>query len=227
VLAIVSHDLKTPLGAILSCAELVTRRAPSGDSGNVLREQMELIQRSVLRMDRLVSDLLDLAKIEAGNFTVERERVDVLSLLVEVAEAHQPLARAKSIQLDAFWPVDQCDLEGDRDRLFRAFSNLIGNAIKFTPEGGRVVLRLEQCGQEIRFSVQDTGMGIAEDDRGHIFERYWQAGSTARQGTGLGLSIAKGIIEAHGGTIWLESEVNAGTTFFITLPASARAMMAA
>ncbi len=227
VLATVSHDLKNPLSAILSSAELITREARPGESGDVFRKQVAIIKRSALRMDRLVSDLLDLAKMEAGRFTVERQRLDVLSLLGEVVEAHQVLARAKSITFEASWVVDRCEVDGDRDRLFRVFSNLIGNAIKFTPEGGQVTVRLEHCGDDVRFSVQDSGPGIAEEDRSRIFERYWQAGPASRLGTGIGLSIVKGIIEAHGGTIWVESEVGAGSTFFFTLPASSRATMAA
>ena len=223
VLATVSHDLRNPLTTILASAELLAQSAPKDESGDVIRRQSSVIHRSAWHMERLISDLLDIAKMEAGRFAVERRAVDARLLLHEVAEAHEPAARQRSIHLATVMSEAPCELLGDRDRLLQVFANLVGNALKFTPEGGEITLRLERCGEDVELSVQDTGPGISEVDRAHIFDRYWQAQPTTRRGAGLGLFIAKGIIEAHGGKIWIESEAGAGSTFYFTVPRAARA----
>ena len=135
-----------------------------------------------------------------------------------MAESHEAAAREKSIHLATFTIDGPCEVLGDRDRLLQVFANLVGNAIKFTPTGGEVTLRLDRCGDDVQLSVRDTGPGISEIEREHIFERYWQAQPTAKKGAGLGLFITKGIIEAHGGKIWIESEPGAGSTFRFTVP---------
>ncbi len=218
VLATVSHDLRSPLSAVLSGAELVTQFAPQGAGGDALRKHASIIHRAARRMERLISDLLDLAKIEAGRFAVERKAIDVRALLQEVAESHEPTAREKSIHLATATVDHPCELLCDRDRMLQVFSNLVGNAIKFTPEGGDITLGLDHCGEEVQLSVRDTGPGIGEDERAHIFERYWQAQPTVNRGAGLGLFITKGIVEAHGGRIWIESQPGAGSTFRFTVP---------
>ncbi len=223
VLATVSHDLRNPLGSILASADLLAMMAPKDASGDALRKQSSFIHRAARRMERLISDLLDVAKIEAGRFAMERRVIDANALLQEVLEAHEPVARQRSIHLATVVSDDPCELLGDRDRLLQVFANLVGNALKFTPEGGNVTLRLDRCGDEVELSVQDTGPGISAIDRAHIFERYWQGQPTTKKGAGLGLFIARNIIEAHGGKIWIESEDDAGCTFRFTVPSAAKA----
>lgn len=218
VLATVSHDLRNPLGTILASAELLARMSEKDASGDAIRKQSVYIHRAARRMERLIADLLDVAKMEAGRFAVERQSIDACALLHEVAEAHDPLARQRSIHLTTVIDDGPCELLGDRDRLLQVFANLVGNALKFTPEGGTVTLRLDRCGDDVELSIQDTGPGISSLDRAHIFERYWQAQPASRKGAGLGLFIAKGIIEAHGGKIWIESEDGSGSTFRFTVP---------
>jgi signal transduction histidine kinase len=133
-------------------------------------------------------------------------------------EAFQPTASAKGLSLDSDVASDSLLARFDHERIHQVLANLLSNAIKFTPEGGRVSIRVEPAEGEIRFSVTDTGPGIAEDELGRIFERFWQVVGGDKRGLGLGLYISKCIIEAHGGRIWAESQPEAGSTFFFTLP---------
>src|SRR6266851_1911414 len=162
----------------------------------------------------LIEDLLDLASIEAGRLTVERKRHPVTPLVQEALELVEPMAAQKKLRLERELPSEPLDFDCDRERVLQVFGNLIGNAIKFTPEGGTIKVRAEMRGDETLFSVADTGPGIRPDELPHVFDRYWQAKKTARLGTGLGLSIAEGLVEAHGGHIWVESTPGRGSTFF-------------
>ncbi|UQA59171.1 ATP-binding protein [Polyangium aurulentum] len=218
VLAIVSHDLKDPLHAIASSVELMKRVQLPGREGEQIAKRSETIARSVARMNRLISDLLDLSKLEAGKLAIEPREFEAGELVDELVEMFRPLAEQKRITLTAELVHQTCQIQGDKERILQVFSNLIGNAIKFTPERGTVTIRLDACGNEINFRVKDTGPGIPEADLSHVFDRFWQAKERARQGTGLGLSIAKAIVEAHGGTISVESEVGKGATFYFSLP---------
>jgi chemotaxis family two-component system sensor kinase Cph1 len=220
LVAVVSHDLKNPLGVIQLHAGLIMRALPLGDEGPWRRVQTytERLQRSAERMTTLIRDLLDLSKIEAGRFTIEPRPEEAAELLEESVEALRPLAEQKRLKLT--WqsqerPARVC---ADRERIFQVLSNLLGNAIKFTPEGGAVHLRFEQEEAEVRFSIQDTGPGIPAELQPHLFHRYWQAQRGSRRGSGLGLYISKGIIEAHGGRVWAESQPGQGSTFHFTLP---------
>jgi signal transduction histidine kinase len=139
-------------------------------------------------------------------------------LLEEVVELHQPLAQQKMLRLEGQVIGRDRGMRCDRPRILQVLSNLIGNSIKFTPQGGAITVRAELGGSEARFSVTDSGSGIAPDELSHIFERFWQARRAARTGAGLGLAIAKGIVEAHRGKIWAESVPGKGSTFFFTLP---------
>ena len=144
-------------------------------------------------------------------------------MVVEMNEAFRPRADAKMVRFSCDVADDLPPACLDRLRILQVLANLISNAIKFTPEGGEVIVRVEAAGSDIRFVVSDTGVGIDEKDAGRVFDRYWQATRTARLGTGLGLPIAKGIVEAHGGRIWFESKPGIGTTFSFTLPADGSA----
>jgi signal transduction histidine kinase len=218
LVAIVSHDLRNPIHTINMAAAFLLEVAPPVDRRITSRRQLEVIQRQANRANRLISDLLDVAKIQAGGLTVEPVPVDVLSLVQEALESANPLATSNQLKLCREVEDDGARVLSDRDRVLQVFANLLGNAIKFTPKGGEITIRAESAGSEIRFGVCDTGPGIPPEHLPHVFDRYWQAKSTAKLGTGLGLSIAKGIVEAHGGRIWVESEPGKGASFIFTLP---------
>jgi signal transduction histidine kinase len=218
LVAIVSHDLRNPVHTIHMAASFLLDIAPKDDRRVQARKQLEVIQRSATRANRLIQDLLDVARIQAGGLAVDPVPVEVRSLLNEAVESATPLASASQLSVvcevpDAIGPV-----ASDRERVLQVFANLIGNAIKFTPKGGRISLIAAPENGEVRFMVCDTGPGIPPEHLDHVFDRYWQARSTAKLGAGLGLSIAKGIVEAHGGRIWVESPPGTGAQFNFTLP---------
>lgn len=220
LVAVVSHDLKNPLGVIHLQVGLILRAMPLDREGpwRRLHTSIERIQHATDRMNTLIRDLLDLAKIEAGRFAIEPGPEELESLIEECMELVHPLAGQKRISISQKVSQPEVRVQADRERIFQVFSNLMGNAIKFTPEGGSIQLTAEREGRAVRFSVKDTGPGIPEEQLPHLFNRYWQAKKRAQEGAGLGLYIAKGIIEAHGGQLWVESQVGSGSTFFFTLP---------
>ena len=220
LVAIVSHDLRNPIHTIHMAASFLLDIAPPNDRRLQARRQLEVIQRSATRANRLIQDLLDVAKIQAGGMAVDPVPVDVKSLVHEAAENATPLATAASLKVECEIPDPSPMVASDRERVLQVFANLIGNAIKFTPKGGEIRILAKSENSEIRFIVADTGPGIPAEHLDHVFDRYWQAKSTAKLGTGLGLSIAKGIVEAHGGRIWVESPPNSGAQFNFTLPAA-------
>jgi signal transduction histidine kinase len=212
LLAVVSHDLRSPLTTIRLSARLVK-------DGKVSHEhQADIILRSADRMTRLIEDLLQAAVIEAGKFTVEVASEDVLPIVRDTLDALAPLAAEKSIQLDLDMPATVPRMLADRKRVSQVLANLVGNAIKFVDHGGRVVVHASGHGNEVHVAVSDNGPGIAESVRDRIFERY-EHGNTGG-GVGLGLYIAKGIVEAHRGRIWVESQPGAGTTFYFAIPSA-------
>ena len=215
LIAAVSHDLKNPLATIVTTAELLARSEAPDEKR---RRWVESLRKSADAMKHLIEDLLDIARIEAGRLTIEEQRCAVGALLAEALDLMQPLAQQKRLRLERQLPGGEVYLRCDRPRILRVLSNLIGNSIKFTSEGGAITVRAELADREVRFSVADTGSGIAADELPHIFERFWQARKTARLGAGLGLAIAKGIVDAHRGQIWADSETGTGSTFFFTLP---------
>jgi two-component system, sensor histidine kinase and response regulator len=212
VLATVSHDLKNPLGTIYTSAALLQEMEMSPDAQ---QRQIDIIRRTAQRMDRLIQDLLDVSRMEAGRFLVEPQPESVRSLVLEAKEVHGSLAQAKHISLEHVLPDRDATVSADRHRVLQVFSNLIGNAVKFTADGGRVVISAAADADGVRFAVSDTGIGIDADDLPRIFDRFWHAGDAG--GSGLGLAIAKGIVDAHQGRIWAESGAN-GSTFAFTLP---------
>lgn len=220
LVAIVSHDLRNPIHTIHMAASFLLDIAPTNDRRLQARRQLEVIQRSATRANRLIQDLLDVARIQAGGLAVDPVPIDVKSLMHEAAEAATPLASAAHLNVKCEIPEPSPMVASDRERILQVFANLIGNAIKFTPKGGEIRILAFSEDSEIRFVVADTGPGISAEHLNHVFDRYWQAKSTAKLGTGLGLSIAKGIVEAHGGRIWVESPPNSGAQFNFTLPAA-------
>lgn len=215
VLAIVSHDLRNPLNAVVLAASLLKMSELSPDD----REQIDTIDVSAKRMSRLIADLLDVTRLEGGKrLPIEPSRVEVGSLLDEAYELFKAQAAAASITLQPRKGDRVPDVYADRHRIMQVLSNLIGNAMKFTPEGGVITFAVEARHEDVLFTISDTGPGIEKKHLHDIFSPYWQAKRAERLGAGLGLPIAKGIVEAHGGTIWVESEPGKGTKFFFTLP---------
>lgn len=220
LVAIVSHDLRNPIHTINMAASFLLEVAPADDRRVTSRRQLDVIRRSANRANRLISDLLDVARIQAGGLAVEPVPSDAASMVQEAFEAAAPMATGKRLTIEREVPENLPAVCSDRDRILQVFGNLIGNAIKFTPEGGQITIRAENEALAVKFAVCDTGPGIPPEHLPHVFDRYWQAKSTAKLGTGLGLSIAKGIVEAHGGRIWVESEPGHGASFLFTLPAA-------
>ncbi|PTL84651.1 hypothetical protein DAT35_06185 [Vitiosangium sp. GDMCC 1.1324] len=216
VLAIVSHDLRNPLNVISLGAAFLLKHLPQGPEAASWRKQADLIRRSADRAVLLIQDLLEVAKLEAGRVAVERNPEDVGGLMDEVVELHRPLAEARGLRLELEVEMAVPPVLADRSRVLQVFSNLIGNAVRYTPAGGRITVRARREGQLVRFFVSDTGKGIEPEFLPHLFERYWQA-KGSREGAGLGLTIAKGIVEAHGGRVQVESELGKGSTFSFTL----------
>lgn len=211
MLGIVAHDLRNPLSTLLLKAQQL-RRHGGGDPA------LDAIHRAASRMNRLIDDLLDVARIEQGVLSMRKESIAVRPFLREVVATQQGLAATRSITLDATFEEEPGEVLADRDRLAQVFENLIGNSVKFTPDGGRIHLGGADRGDEVWLWVADTGAGIPPDLLAHVFERFWQEEDVDRRGLGLGLMIVKGIVEAHGGRVWVESEVGVGSTFFLALP---------
>jgi signal transduction histidine kinase len=218
-IASVSHELRTPLTSINGYVELLVE----GEAGELNEEQagfLGVIRRNGERLLRLVGDLLFAAELDARAVDLERLPVDLAALSVHARDSVQPLAEERQIELVLDVEAEPT-VEGDAGRLGQAIDNLLSNALKFTPPGGRVTLRLFETSNGAHVEVSDTGMGVSTEDQAQLFERFFrtsEATSAAIQGTGLGLSIVAAIVEAHGGSIDVESEVGFGTTFRIVLP---------
>jgi signal transduction histidine kinase len=216
VLAIVSHDLRNPLNAVMLAASLMQT---SGGIAPEDREQLEIIDISAKRMQRLIADLLDLTRLEGGKqLPIDPAPLDVSSLFSETYELFKSQALTSSVTLQYRIDDGVAPVYADRHRVLQVLSNLIGNAMKFTPAGGLIAFRAEPQDGNVLITVADNGPGIPKENLGDIFNPYWQAKRTARLGAGLGLPIAKGIVESHGGRISVESEPGKGTKFFFTLP---------
>jgi signal transduction histidine kinase len=219
VLAMVSHDLRNPLNLVLTSGSFLLETAEG--LGPAEREQLSLILRAAGQMSRLSQDLLEVSGMEAGRFFLDPrpERVEPLVREACVQLAHA--ASAKRIALSDTVGGDLPRVQADRDRVLQVLGNLLGNALKFTPEGGTVRIEVEREDGSVRISVADSGPGIAEADLPHVFDRFWQARRARAGGAGLGLAIARGIVVAHGGEMRVESELGRGSTFHFTLPAEA------
>jgi PAS domain S-box-containing protein len=216
VLGIVAHDLRNPLSTILLNAAALTGHGPDPERRS--QKRSEAIHRAATRMNRLIQDLLDVAVMESGQLTIEPAPLAARDLIVGAADAQRPLASAASLELRVDVDGDLPAIWGDRDRLLQVFENLIGNAIKFTKAGGCITVGAAARDHQVVFRVADTGSGIAPDHLPRVFDRFWQASRTGGLGAGLGLPITKGIVEAHGGRIWVESTPSRGTTFSFSIP---------
>jgi signal transduction histidine kinase len=215
VLRIVSHDLRNPLNNVSLAADmLIEDEVPADEQVKRLR----IIKRAAHQMDRLIGDLLDVARLEAGTLSVSPTSVPVHKLLEELSEAFTPLAEEHSIELEVISSPELPAVLCDAERIHQVFSNLVGNAVKFTPAHGHITVRADRAGERVRFSIVDTGPGIPADQLATIFGRFWQARPSDRRGIGLGLTIAKSIIEAHGERIGVDSRPGEGSSFWFTLP---------
>jgi signal transduction histidine kinase len=226
-LGMVSHDLRNLLSGIVLSATLLGKTAAGmADDEETAEERsqartvagVERIQRYAARMNRLIADLVDVVSIDAGKLSVRRVRGDAAELLVEAVDAFAHAAAAKGIALSA--DTGQRALAGDFDheRMLQVLANLITNALKFTPAGGRIVVRGSSSAGELRLSIRDSGCGVPREMLELVFERFWQVGKSDRRGLGLGLYISRCIVEAHGGRIWVESEPGTGSEFHVTIP---------
>jgi PAS domain S-box-containing protein len=223
LLAIVSHDLRNPLGVVLASSALLLKSSLPPEREQRARRQVEAIQRAGNRMNRLIRDLLDFASIQGGRLSISLRAQSAPDLVAEAIDLLQPLAGQKTLRVEnelvGREPV--LEVRCDHDRVIQVLSNVVGNAIKFTGEGGTIRVGAEPDGDVVRFFVSDDGPGISAAELPYVFDRYYQARRRNREGIGLGLSIAKGIVDAHGGRIWVESEPGRGSTFFFTLPGAA------
>jgi len=217
LLATAAHDLKNPLSVILMAISSLARSL-GAPNGSAAPEQIHMIKRSAERMHALIRDLLETTSARAGNLRVEARPSVVAALVSEAVESMLPVAALASIQVSTDLVGILPRVLADPRRIQQVFSNLLGNAIKFTANGGTITLRAQPMAHVVQFSVSDTGTGISEADLPHIFDRFWQSGRTAHMGVGLGLSIVKAIVLAHGGQVWAQSQVGAGTTILFTLP---------
>jgi chemotaxis family two-component system sensor kinase Cph1 len=218
LLAVVSHDLRNPLASILLHADAMLTPTLADHERNVPVPHggAERIKRAAVHMKSMIDDLLDLASIEAHRFTLHVQPVESRGLVEEAVQIASPLADAKQITVEVEL-IDTPSLDADPERILRVLSNLLGNAIKFTPRGGTITVRAARLGDDLSITVADTGPGIPAADLPHVFDRYWKASAASSPGTGLGLYIAYGIIEAHGGKIRAESSAG-GASFTFTLP---------
>jgi signal transduction histidine kinase len=217
LLAVVAHDLKNPLGMVILAAGTLVRRAPATEYGESVQRGANNILQAADRMERLVRDLLDAASIEAGHLSLSRTRdVDVGALVDDVLRLQVPYAEQKGITLTRDFGGG-ARAEVDRDRIAQVITNLAANALKFTPSGGEVKVRIEQSAEALVVRVEDSGPGIAPDDLVHLFARYGSGNQPGAE-TGLGLFIAKGIVVAHGGRIEVTTELAKGSVFSVTLP---------
>lgn len=219
ILEVVGHDLRNPLAAILLNATEIQSACAEGRLGPETRTQIEHVVSSAEQMSRLISDLLSAATLEGGALRLDRIPYPVNSLLRGGAERMRPLAAAKSIHIEISAAPNRTVLV-DPDRIHQVLSNLIGNAIQFSDPGSLITLGAKEAGQAVWFTVSDTGRGIPEEQIPFVFERYWQARQSRRAGAGLGLAIVKGIVEAHGGSVWVSSQVGQGSTFTFKIPAA-------
>lgn len=217
MVAVVSHDIRSPLQTIMTACSILDLEVPESRKA----QSRAMIRRAVGQMERLTTDLLDISRIEAGGIQLHFAEVDAAALLVEVGAAFQATADAGLIRLEVTVEPGLPRLWADRDRLLQVLSNLLGNAFKFTPQGGRIGLRAARCAMGVRLAVSDTGCGIPPDHVPRLFDRFWQADRKRGPGAGLGLAIVKGLVEGHGGMVEVESAVGAGSTFSVSLPVRA------
>jgi signal transduction histidine kinase len=218
-LAGMSHELRTPLHTIIGFSELLAEEM-EGPLNEKQKRFLSHIHKDSLHLLELINDVLDLSKIEAGKIELRPEVFEFRQALNEVLASINPQAATKSIAVETLAEVEQ-PLLADRVRVRQILFNLLSNAVKFTPEGGHIRVEAHQREEFVEVSVSDTGVGISPEEQAAVFDKFYQVGNTTkgvREGTGLGLAITQSLVEAHGGRIWLESEVGKGSRFTFTIP---------
>ena len=219
VMGMVAHDLRNPLGTVLMLTSLLKRRGsePTDPPGKTA----EAIERATSRMNRLIQDLLDVTRMDSGHLTVEPACVSPLQIVSDCVDSEKGLVASASLEIELELAPNLPCVRADRNRLVQILENLIGNAVKFTKPGGRITVGAIPDGGDVLFWIKDTGIGVAAEHLPHLFDRFWQVSpAEGRRGLGLGLAIVRGLVEAHGGRIWVESTLGEGTTVFFRLPAA-------
>jgi light-regulated signal transduction histidine kinase (bacteriophytochrome) len=217
LLAMVSHDLRDPLQSLKLNVSLLHRTLMQESSADATLA-LTSMEQALEHMNRLISDLLAISKLESPTARLDVADYQTADLVRDVQQLLLPIAQDKGVRLEV--EFDESSARCDRDRIMQVLTNLVSNAVKFTPPGGLVQICAEATARERRFVVKDSGPGIPSENLAFVFDRFWQARQSQRLGTGLGLTIAKGIVEAHGGRIWAESQVGHGSTFIFVLPAT-------
>ena len=218
-MGIVSHELRNMMNAIMGGAELIAKGVARENHVDQVRMNAQRIQRSAVRMNRLIGDLVDIASIEAGRLAVTLEPGDPTLVATEAIEIFQAQASATGVTLTTELELPPCVVMFDPARILQVLTNLLSNAMKFTPAHGRVVVRLSRLDDVVQFAVSDTGVGVPTGELEAIFERFVQLTKNDRRGVGLGLYISRAIVVGHGGRMWAENADGGGSTFSFTLPA--------
>jgi signal transduction histidine kinase len=217
ILSVVSHDLRNPLGAIAMSASSLKVLDVAEPARQRVRTTAERLARQADRMARMIDDLVDFAGIQAGRLALTRGEHSPHAIIAAARELFGPLAHERGLAFEAGAAVELPAIECDDERALQVIGNLVANALKVTPRGGVIAIGAEACAADTVFFVRDTGPGIAPTDLPNLFERFWRAKNAPYRGAGLGLSIARGIVDAHGGRIWAESQLGAGSTFYFSL----------
>lgn len=217
--SLMSHELRTPLTTIKEGTNLYLEGLKDEETTEKQRKLLTIINEECIRMITMVNSLLDLSKMEAGMMVFNFTRTSLVVLIDKVTREIEPLAETGNVVIETELQEDLPHIKIDCDRILQVLRNLIGNAVKFTPEGGRVRIYARNSDQKVKVSITDTGSGISKENLVSIFEKYHQESSNKIKGTGLGLSIVKHIIDAHGGQVWVENTSEQGSTFSFVLPA--------
>jgi signal transduction histidine kinase len=218
--SMVAHEIKSPLNSVLMQLKVVM----DGLAGELTEKQKEILEKSsrkIYSLTTLASELLDLSKIESGLINQDREELDIIELIRNQAEFYRDKAVSKGIDIDVQVTRKEIFMMGNRTNIEELVSNLISNAIRYSPDGGRIVVRADENKDRVKIVVSDTGLGIPEDEIAHIFDRFFRVKNEKTRhinGTGLGLAIVKSIVEAHHGSIKVESELGKGTSFSVYFP---------
>jgi signal transduction histidine kinase len=213
----VSHELRTPLTCVRTSVDLL--QATSVELSEEQADLVSTIGHHVGRLEALVTDLLEITKLEAGQVTLSRQPTDLRPIVNRVVEALHPLTVQKDQTVCLHWPAAVSMVEVDRRRIEQVLTNIVSNALKFTPKQGQIDVHLAETPEGLRICVADNGPGIQEKDQAHIFDRFYVvADGRGLSGVGLGLYIARQFVELHGGRIWVESQVGQGSTFCFSVP---------
>ncbi|TBR14946.1 hypothetical protein EPO66_06390 [bacterium] len=220
--SMVSHELRTPLAAIKGATDNLLEGI-AGELNQIGKDSLLISKRNIDRLSRLISDLLDISRIEAGKIQLNKQVIDIRSIVLDTAALFKTMTAAKNIELDVKLADNIPELDIDSDKVIQVITNLLGNAVKFTPKGGNINLEVSLKDNFVQIDVLDNGIGIPQQDLNRVFDKFYQVTRSdvkdRPKGTGLGLPISKGIVERHGGKIWAESEMGKGSKFSFTLPA--------